>query len=411
MQKYIFISFLLGLLPTLNFAQSPEQLYGQAIESNTALKALEQSYRAALEKAPQINQLPDPEVSIGAFPLPVQTRLGAQQLRLSAGQMFPWFGTLAAKEDWAHAQAAVSQTQIESYKKELLYQIQVAWYRLYEIRQSREIIAQKLEILHSLKKLAEAQVAAGQASLADVLRTDLKIRELSQELKILASQEKKPLIEINQLLHRPLDEPISLPAGLTFSVLPFQKDSLFSQIWQQHPQLQMLSAQQEVSRQAMRVNEKAGKPMLGLGADYLFVSARTDAEPLNNGRDIIQLKATVSLPLFREKYAAKNREESFRIHALEHQKEEAASSFLSMIEMAYAEHESAGLMQELYLQQIETIKATLSILRSDYSNSNRNFDELLRLEAELINYELKLLRAVVMSHQARVGIERFVTVK
>lgn len=400
--------FLFCLRLSFGIAQTPEALFTKALENNTTLKALEQQYQAALTKAPQISPLPDPEIGIGGFPLPVETRLGAQQVRLSAGQMFPWPGSISAKKDWANAQADVDLEQISSYRLELLYQIKLAWFRLYENRQSRLVIADNLELLNSLKRLTESKVTAGQASLADVLRVDLKIQELSQELKILASEERKPLIEINQLLHRPLDEAINLPTELDFAELPFQKDTLFSHIQQFHPQLQMLAAKQNVAQKAMAVNEKSGKPNVGLGVDYFFLSPRSDADPENNGRDILQLKATMSIPLFREKYEAKNREESFRIHALENQKEELLSNFLSKIEQAYATYESAQLRQELYLRQIETLGATIQILKSDYSNNNRNFDELLRLEGELIGYEVKLIRAVVMSHIAQIEIERYV---
>lgn len=408
MRIYILVSLLLSLLPALLNAQSPEQLFSEALQNNTALKALEQNYQAALTKTSQLSQLPDPQIGIGGFPLPVETRLGAQQVRLSVSQMLPWTGTLGAKQNWTLAQAQVKNEQIGSFRLELLYQIKIAWYKLYEIRKSSQIISQNLEILHSLKKLTESKVANGKASLADVLLVELNIQELSQEIKILISQEKNPLIEMNQLLHRPLGQEITLPTELTFVELAFQKDSLLVQIRQKHPQIQMLSAKQDVSQKAIAVNEKMGKPLIGLGVDYLMVSQRTDAAPMNNGRDILQLKATMSIPLFREKYEAKNREEGFLIHALENQKEEAISNMLSMIEKAYAAHESAQLRQELYLLQMQTIRSTLQILKSDYSNNNRNFDELLRLEGELIGYELKLLRAITMSHIAKVEVERFV---
>ncbi len=69
------------------------------MNENLELKIFEKEYLAALEKAPQVSQLPDPEAGIGVFPLPVETRLGAQILRVGATQMFPWKGTLDSKKD------------------------------------------------------------------------------------------------------------------------------------------------------------------------------------------------------------------------------------------------------------------------------------------------------------------------
>ena len=78
-------------------AQSLEDLLEIARENNLELKGLENEYLAALERAPQVSELPDPEAGIGAFPFPVETRLGPQIARLSVTQMFPWFGTLDSK--------------------------------------------------------------------------------------------------------------------------------------------------------------------------------------------------------------------------------------------------------------------------------------------------------------------------
>lgn len=408
MKKYISICIVICLFGPFAWGQTPEALFTEALKANKTIKSLEQQYLASLTRADQISQMPDPQIGIGGFPLPVETRLGAQQLRLSATQMLPWFGTLQAKKGLANAGTEVNQLEVSSYQWELLYQIRLAWFRVYESRRARQIIASNLEVLESLKALTETKVAAGKASLADVLRVDLKIQELSQEIKILTNQEKIPLIEINQLLQRPLDEPVRMAAELNFAELPFQKDTLYGHIQRNHPEIQILSARQNIAQKAIEVNDKSSKPILGVGLDYIMLSPRSDAMPEKNGQDIVQVKATVSVPLFREKYKAKEQEEQFRIHALDNQKEEMLSRYLSKVEQAYATYENAQLMIDLYQKQLETLNATLQILQTDYSNSNRNFDELLRLEGEKIGYELKILKAIVMSHLAGVEMGRYV---
>ena len=80
---------------------------------------------------------------------------------------------------------------------------------------------------------------------------------------------------------------------------------------------------------------------------------------------------------------------------------------MAMIENAYANHESARLKLELYDQQIEITRAAIHILETDYSTKGSSFDELLRLEKELIDYDLKKLKAIVQSHKAKSGIKRF----
>ncbi|MDZ7689755.1 MAG: hypothetical protein U5K69_01120 [Balneolaceae bacterium] len=69
-----------------------------AAQNNPALKASFNHYLAALEQVPQVNALPDPELAFGYFISPIETRVGPQTARFSLSQMFPWFGTLDARE-------------------------------------------------------------------------------------------------------------------------------------------------------------------------------------------------------------------------------------------------------------------------------------------------------------------------
>ena len=93
--------------------------------------------------------------------------------------------------------------------------------------------------------------------------------------------------------------------------------------------------------------------------------------------------------------------------ALDDQKSETLSRFLAAIEKAYAEHEAAQLKIELYQKQIEITRAAINILETNYSTSGNNFDELLQMEKELIDYDLKIMKAIVQSHLAKSSIERF----
>ena len=107
MKRYKFIMGLLFLLISslLSAQQELESYLQMAAENNPGLKAKFNSYMAALEVAPQVKALPDPTIAFGYFISPVQTRVGPQQFKISASQMFPWFGTLEAKENVAVQQA------------------------------------------------------------------------------------------------------------------------------------------------------------------------------------------------------------------------------------------------------------------------------------------------------------------
>ena len=130
----MFLFVLISLfIPLKMSAQSLQELLGVAELNNYELRALEDEYLAALEKAPQVSQLPDPEASLGLFLLPPETRLGPQRIALGVSQMFPWKGTLEAREVVALSNAQAKYQRIAAAKLNLFYQVKLAYFQLYEL--------------------------------------------------------------------------------------------------------------------------------------------------------------------------------------------------------------------------------------------------------------------------------------
>ena len=250
--KGAFTAIAIGLISTLSFtsasAQSLDDLMEKAVAENLELKVLEQEYLAALEKAPQVSQLPEPEVGVGAFPLPVETRLGAQTARISAIQMFPWFGTLTSKADLENAKANALYERIGAEQLNLFHELKTAYFRLYEIEQIQAIIQKNITLFEALERLALSKVESGKSTAADVLRVQLKVVELQQELEILETAKINPRATINQLLNRPLETAITTTDSLSFALIPFNRDTLTTNIQKNHPMLRMFELQQEVSK-------------------------------------------------------------------------------------------------------------------------------------------------------------------
>lgn len=389
------------------YAQSLDSLTQEAYTNNLELQILEKQYQSKLQLALQIAPRPDPEAGIGVFPLPVETRLGAQVTRLSATQMLPQKGMVEAKKALANAKAQPILEQINARKLDLVYQVKTAWLQVYELDKSREIIQRNIRFLKSLEALALVKVETAKANPADVLQVQLKIQALQNELLILKKQREKPLADLKRVLNRSQAVAITVTDSLEFSVLMYQKDSLLANIQANHPMIKMYELQQEISKRAIEVNALKDQPTFGIGLDYITVIGRNDADPVGNGRDIVQLRGMVKIPLYKSQYEAKKQEELIKIEALELQKENTADQFMAVIEKAYTDYEMAQLRINLYEQQIKTTQAAIDILKGAYSVDGRKFEELLRLEKEMIDYDLMILKAVVSSHRAKILIERF----
>ena len=122
---YTLILLVLGL--SLK-AQTLDDYLAEAIESNPSIQASYLEFEAALIRISQENALPDPTISIGYFVSPIETRVGSQQAKLSLTQMFPWFGSLSAKDDAAAFLAESKFHQFVNTKNEILLQVKESYY-------------------------------------------------------------------------------------------------------------------------------------------------------------------------------------------------------------------------------------------------------------------------------------------
>ncbi len=395
-------------LPAFLQAQPLDSLVARAERENLRLRAGYRQYLAKAEKPQQLSEWPDPQLNLGIAPLPIETRLGPQWVKIGASQKIPWQKSLDARAEQAQNQAMASYYQWENDKLNLAFFVKRSFLQYYELYRTRALLQRQLELYRSLERLSLARLESGRSEMSEVLRIQLEISRLEKELELLPQQEQSPLTQLNALLSRPASTPVEITDSLEFAVLPFNADSLVSpQFLQRHPYLEALRQQQEAGRRALEINELAARPDVIVGVDYLFIGQRSDANPQGNGRDVIMPRAGISLPLYRKKYGAKEREETYKIAALEDQKSQALYQFQAEISAALAEYEEARLSEQLYTELYNTTQSTIALLTASYSSKGTGIDEIIRLQNQLIQYERMILHAVVQSHLAKAKLERF----
>ena len=407
--KTKYIAILLALMASTFTvkAQTLDSLLKKAYDKNPALKALQLEYEAALQKGPQVSQLPDPTVGVGIPVLPVETRLGSQNLIISASQMFPWFGTLKAKEDVVLTMAKTKYERVAAERLNIDYQIKTAYYNLYLLQAMQNILRKNIRIFETIEKVALAKVESGNSIASDVLTVRIRIEELNQQIQILEEQKLGYTATINEAVNNSLNSAIQIDTTqITIVEIEYNIEQFRKNIQANHPLIKQLNWNIETSNKALALNALDGKPSFGVGLDYSLVTGRTDAIPVNNGQDILIPKVMVSIPIYRKKYAAKKEEESLKQQAYEFQKENLTNQMISSIQGYKSEYESAKLMFELTNKQIEISNSAYDILLADYSSKGKRFDELMKLQSDINRYEIEIIKSIVQSHLAKFKIDR-----
>ena len=210
------LSLVLLLFASNLVGQQLDQLISMGITNNLELRALELDFQAAMQRADQVDVLPDPEIGIGAFPLPVETRLGPQLARVGVSQAFPWLGTLGAKRRLEEDAAKPILKNMDAEVIALTYKIKTEYFNIYEVGSKRDILSEKLKVIRVLENLALSKVESGKTTIADVLRIQSFKEEVQQRLEILDLEKEQLNIKLNTLLNHSVDERIMLDTSMAF---------------------------------------------------------------------------------------------------------------------------------------------------------------------------------------------------
>ncbi|WP_322550467.1 TolC family protein [Flavobacterium psychraquaticum] len=388
MRKILIISILFMAYNVVG--QSINDYYTIAAENNPELKAKYKEFEAAMQKIPQVSSLPDPNLSMGYFISPVETRLGPQNMRFSLTQMFPWFGTLKAQKNAATLMAESKYQAFLNAKNQLYSQVATAYYPLYELLKLKDIEQENIKILESYKNIANAKFENGKGSLVDVLRVDIMIKDALTNLDILTKKEPALTSWLNSILNRKYNEKIVISKDLQIMELPmeYRKDSITT-----NPILQELELKKQASEVAIEVARKQGLPKLGLGLDYVLVGKGMNNFP-DSGKDIIMPMVSVSLPIFRKKYNAATKEAKLMQESFSFQKEAYENKLNGTYYKLVFELEKERDLLKLYEGQVITLSKSLNLLFAYYSNANKDFEEVLRMQQELLKYQKMQLSSI-----------------
>jgi outer membrane protein TolC len=396
MKKLIFLVTLTIIFWGLPLAQAKAQdtvllhYLSIAAQNNPGLKASFNSYLAALEKIPQVKALPDPQLLFGAFIMPVQTRTGPQQFKISVTQMFPWVGYLGAKKDVATLRAKAAYEIFLQKKAELFYQVRTTYYELYFLDKSIKITQENLQLLQTLKQLANVQIQANKASAIDGLRIELDLGDMENDLARLKDLYNAKKEQFTNLLNTNQLDGIILPDTLWTDTLPMNYAQIIDSLASNHTLLSLEQLSLSLDKQS-DVARKQGMPVVIAGVDYTFIGAADQNQSLAN--DALMFRIGISIPIYRKKYSAMVKEARLMAQATREQQQDKLNSLQSLFEKVYADLMDAQRRMELYKRQKSIAWRSIKILEDQYRSQSRNFEEILRMQRRYLGYSLQLERA------------------
>jgi outer membrane protein TolC len=352
-------------------------------------------YQAALQKVPQIGSLPDPELTIGVFLKPMELVMGNQTADIKLMQMFPWFGSLKAAKDEMSLMAKAKYESFRDAKLQVFYDVRSTWYELYKLNQDISISDKNLQILKTIERLALVRFrTSGGAGLSDIYRIQIEIGDLENNIALLKNRQSTVGAKFNSYINRPAKSAIEITDTLIADTLITSLAAVSDSILRNNPILSMLQYEQQSLDSRKKMVTRMGYPMVGLGVDYSTINkSEMSASPMN-GKDMIMPMVSATIPIYRKKYKAMQTEADLLKTATVQNYTATANSLQAEYYQAVQLYQDANRRMNLYLNQYQLARKSLNIMLKSFSASGSSLTDILRIQQQTLDYELKQVQAV-----------------
>jgi outer membrane protein TolC len=366
------------------------------MHENPRLQSLESTWRAALERVPRAAALPDPmlEWKAEASPLrrPAPGNAGSQKFALSQMLMFP--GKRGAMRSGMQAEAEMAKAQLDRARLEVAAELHRAYYDLYLLFESADILETDRETLHAMAEVARTKYTVGSAMQQDLLKTNVELAMEENRLAIFRARIPAAMARINAIMNRPLDASVERPVlGDTTAMWPgwaaLEETALTRQ-----PMLRMKDQAIAKGESDRRLAGKAGWPDLTVGVEYM---AERDME------DAVTWMAGINLPIWRRsRVASAKREADQALAAARADRLQTGNEAAFMVRDAYTMattmRSQVALYRDAVLPQAEQ---ALGSTRATYETNGTEFMMYLDTQRSLLQARLMYVEALAEFMKAR----------
>lgn len=484
--KYFAILLSLTLISISSYAQKTDSLSHYleiAARNNPGVKADFMAYKASLEKVPQAGAYQDPQLDMGFFLEPMELIDGRQVAEFKLMQMFPWFGTKKAAQNEATHMARMSFEKFRESRDNLFLDVYTQWFLLCSLQQKLINNKENKKLLTQLEELAlrkfsspgsssgsgyslpaptsptstppassgggmtgmggtKTQVAsqssnmssmAGSGSggmssgtpsgMSDVLRIQLEITELDNNIESIQSEIKAEKARFNALLNRSADTDVEIPNS--FEQIPFLFDSASSmdKITNQNPMLGMINEEGLAYKAKAEMDKKMSYPMFGIGLQYMLInkSLTNQTDPMStetgstmssmNGKDMIMPMLSVTIPIYRSKYKAQQRESKFWWQASQEKHTNTLNTLEAELYKIKHQLDDASRKIALYKKQTTLAQTTYNLVVQEFVSGKSDLTNVIQVQRQLLDYQLKGAEAVASYNTMVASIQKLISFK
>ncbi len=227
------------------------ELIQEVLARNPELVAVRKQWEAAAQRITQARSLDDPTVSVQWWNAPESFNLGrAENTIIGLSQSFPFPGKLALKGDVASRSADMTRQAVRAKERDLIARVKQAYFDVFLAQKAIEIHHEQMDLLRQFFEVANAKFRTGKGSQVDVLKAQVELSTLHQQLPVLEQRRDSAQARVNVLVDRDPRFPLGPLQGPREGRFDKDLEELYATAVAARPEL-------KVAELAVRRNEQA----------------------------------------------------------------------------------------------------------------------------------------------------------
>ena len=376
-------------------------LLAEAERNHPSILAASRMVDAKRARVAQARALPDPQVFAGyvgdAAPFKNQKNDPASFRQFGISQEFPYPGKRDLRAQVAAKDADAENWNVETARRRVRAEVRLAFYDLVTTRKALEITEANKGLLEKLARITEEKYKVGKGLQQDLLRAQVEVTRALQRLTVLRQREHALEAQLNSLLLRPVDAPMSALAPEAKPLFAYSLDELLQRGVENAPEIRRQEQLIEQGQLAVNLAQKEFYPDFGVSWEYMN---RTSGQP-----EMFGLRFTMNLPVFNKARRREAVTEATATQASARQMREAVrTELLFRVKEQYLQARTSEELLTLYSkalvpQSMLTLDSSLSAYQtgtldflSVISNLTATLDFELGYHEELASFQKALAR-------------------
>lgn len=379
----------------------PRELVSELLQRNPEIQAARSRFEAATKRPSQAGTLPEPTATYSNFGVGHPfSRLNGSDFAyhgFSVSQEFPFPGKLALASEEAKREADSEQQKYQAVILDLSSRLKVAYYEWLTVNKDIELTRKQSDLLSRFEEIARNRYRVGKGLQQDVLKAQLEVSSLEQQLAMLDEKRQRAEAEIASLLAQPsviLRAPADIqPTSFSMSLGELMKATADS------PRIR--AEQKLVDARAVGINRSLKDFRPDFGASFQWMRTGT------NFPDYYMATVEVKIPLY---YARKQRyalEESYaRMNEAKQNYRAAQQQAVYGVKDQYLTIQSSERILNLYKTTLlPQAQLTVDSSASAYEVGNTDFLTLISNLTNLISLERQYYDELARHEEAIARLE------